>query len=287
MKSIDAIVQNHAVAAYTVMCFLFSWGSVVLAVGLRIPPPDQAEELLPILVAGTLLGPSVSGVALSLAKYGVDGTWKNLRERYRWENRYALASLFAPAMAGLALCLMGAIVSSELYAPAIFTVDRDERASLVAVGVGYGVVAGSFEELGWSLFAVPEMLKSKSVLQTGLEVGLVWGVWHFLVAIYGSGDEDGALSFDLFLPWIPWNLLVLPVYRVLMVWVFEVTGRRVLPMALLHGTLTASLPLILMPKRATGAALAYFYLLFAFLLATVPLFCLAVFRFNVKRNKIN
>ena len=156
------------------------------------------------------------------------------------------------------------------------------------MGIGYGFVAGSFEELGWSFFAVPEMLEEgESGRKTGLTVGLVWGMWHFLVAIYGSGNEDGALSFDLFMPWIPWNLLVLPVYRVLMVWVFEASGRRVLPMTLLHGPLTASLPLILMPTRATGAALACFYLLFAFLLATVPLFCLAVFRFNVKRNKIN
>ena len=88
----------------------------------------------------------------------------------------------------------------------------------------------------------------------------------FMVAIWGSGAEDGSFSFDLFVPWIPWNLLVLPCYRVLMLFLYDRT-KSILSMAIMHGSLTASLPLILMPP-VTGYALSAFYTLFAVVLGT-------------------
>jgi membrane protease YdiL (CAAX protease family) len=134
--------------------------------------------------------------------------------------------------------------------------------ALVLIGVGYGVIAGFFEELGWSGFAMPETRKQgHGIVTTGLTVGLMWGLWHFLVALWGSGTEDGSFSFDLFIPWIPWNLLVLPCFRVLMVLLYERT-QSIPSMSILHGSLTASLPLILMPP-ATGYALSGFYTILA------------------------
>ena len=53
-----------------------------------------------------------------------------------------------------------------------------------------------------------------------------------------------------------------------MVYVFELTERSVLAMSIMHGTLTASLPLILMPQAA-GLALASFYSLLGVTLVTI------------------
>jgi hypothetical protein len=111
-----------------------------------------------------------------------------------------------------------------------------------------------------------------SKLDAGLILGLVWGVWHFLVAIWGSGDAEGRFSMDQFLPWIPWNVLVLPLYRVFIVQVYGKTN-SVIPTVIMHASLTASLPLILMPN-ITGVALASFYSLIAVALASI-LFCLS------------
>lgn len=55
---------------------------------------------------------------------------------------------------------------------------------------------------------------------------------------------------------------VLPAYRVLMVWVYDRTGGSLPVAMLMHASLTASLPLILMP-RATGVALSASYLVLA------------------------
>mmetsp|Transcript_22113 Transcript_22113/g.63407 ORF Transcript_22113/g.63407 Transcript_22113/m.63407 type:complete len:278 (-) Transcript_22113:879-1712(-) len=257
------------------LCFLLSWGSVLLFVGgmKNFPAlPEQTEQELPIVAAATLLGPIVSGVAFSLIKYGRKGTSQHLRERTRWNNSYAALFFCAPAIVGSILTILSALVSADEYKPAILTINAEERVSYLLIGLGYGAAAGIFEEIGWSFFATPEMLEKLTQLDTGILLGLVWGFWHFLVAIWGSGDAEGRFSVDQFLPWIPWNTLVLPLYRVLMVQVFCKT-KSVIPMVILHASLTASLPLILMPN-ITGVALASFYSLIAVALASI-LFCLS------------
>jgi membrane protease YdiL (CAAX protease family) len=234
--------------------------------------PEQTEQKLPIVIAATLLGPSVSGVVFSLIKYGVKGTGQNLRERMRWNSYYATLFFFAPAIVGTTLIILSALVSADEYRPAILTVNDEERVSFILIGLGYGAAAGMFEEIGWSFFVTPELLLKLSKLDAGLILGLVWGFWHFLVAIWGSGDAEGRFSMDQFLPWIPWNVLVLPLYRVFIVQVYGKTN-SVIPTVIMHASLTASLPLILMPN-ITGVALASFYSLIAVALASI-LFCLS------------
>jgi hypothetical protein len=112
------------------------------------------------------------------------------------------------------------------------------------VGAGGG---GLLEELGWTGFAVPTLLRQRhGVLSTGLIVGLLWGAWHFLVAFWGSGTSSGALSLAIFLPAIIFYVGSLPAYRVLMVRVYERTGESMFVAMLMHAVFSASM-LILQP----------------------------------------
>ena len=47
-----------------------------------------------------------------------------------------------------------------------------------------------FEELGWTGFATPTLRRRNRVLATGLIVGVLWGAWHFLVTLWGSGTPS-------------------------------------------------------------------------------------------------
>ena len=85
-------------------------------------------------------------------------------------------------------------------------------------------------------------------LATGLIVGVLWGVWHFLV-FWEHGSFSGALPLALLLA-SP-LLLGLPAYRVLMVWVYDRTGSLLVAM-LMHASLTAT-QLILRPLPASGS----------------------------------
>jgi len=54
---------------------------------------------------------------------------------------------------------------------------------LLLMGIAGGLMAGIFEELGWTGFAIPGMRRRYSVLVTGLIVGLIWQYRYFIEII--------------------------------------------------------------------------------------------------------
>jgi membrane protease YdiL (CAAX protease family) len=119
-------------------------------------------------------------------------------------------------------------------------------------------VAGIFEELGWTGFAIPRMRLRYGVLATGLIVGVLWGAWHFPL-FSGSGSSSGALPPALYLVVLLFS--VLPAFRVLMVWVYDRT-ESLLVAILMHVSLTAS-TLILMPLATSGVTAVTYDLVLA------------------------
>ena len=96
-------------------------------------------------------------------------------------------------------------------------------------------------------------------LAPGLSWAFLWGVWHFLVNFWSSGNSSGALSTDLLVPSLIFSVGILPVYRVLMVWVYDHTG-SVLVAMLMHAGLIFSTLFVLKPA-VTGAALSTYYVI--------------------------
>ena len=67
-----------------------------------------------------------------------------------------------------------------------FTVS--DKPILFLMGIAVGLVAGIFEELGWTGFAVPTLLRLRyGVLGTGLIVGVLWGAWHLPINFWEAG----------------------------------------------------------------------------------------------------
>jgi membrane protease YdiL (CAAX protease family) len=189
--------------------------------------------------------------------YGREGFRDLLTRMTRWRvgaRWYAVALLTAPLLYG-AISLALSLTSPE-YLPSIFT--TDEKASLLLMGIAYGLIGGGFlEELGWTGFAIPRMRLRYSVLGTGLIVGLLWGAYHFSVIFWGS-SPSGALPLAILLAQLfAW----LPAFRVLMVWVYERTQSLLLAM-LMHASLSASM-LILQPLGIAGMSLLIYLLVFA------------------------
>jgi membrane protease YdiL (CAAX protease family) len=119
-----------------------------------------------------------------------------------------------------------------------------------------GLIVGIFEELGWTGFAVPTLLRMRyGVLSTGLIVGVLWGAWHLLGNdIWASVATSGRLPPALFAVVVGLVLLVgqLPAYRVLMVWVYERTNGSLLLAMLMHASYSAC-TFIFGPVAGTGA----------------------------------
>ena len=264
MKTIRAFIERHPVLSFYALAFAISWVGILIVVGVGpgviLATPEQFEKLFPFVYLAMLVGPSVAGILLTGLLHGRAGLREMLSRLLRWRvgaRWYAVALLTAPLLY-MAVLLVLSLTSPEFF-PGIFA--SGDKAALLLFGIAVGLMAGFFEELGWTGFAVPTLLRLRyGVLGTGLIVGVPWGAWHFLTTFWGSGTSSGAISLDILLPGVLFAVGILPAYRVLMVWVYDRTKGSLFVAMLMHASLTASM-LILGPL-ATGAALATYELVF-------------------------
>lgn len=269
MKALRSFIKSRPVPTYFILTFVISWGGVlILGTPHGMPTTsDQFERLYPIVFLPYLLGPAVSGILLITLVDGKAGLRELLSRLLRWQVNarwYAVAILMAPLLTlGILFPLS---LTSPAFLPAIFT--ADDKLPLLMTGVAVGLFGGGLlEEPGWTGFAVPRLRRKHSVFVTGLIVGVLWGVWHFLPTYWGSGDSSGTLSLSLLLPPCFFYIAVLPAYRLLMVWVYERT-RSLLVAILMHASLTASTLFVLAPA-VEGVRLFLYYLVLAAVLWSI------------------
>lgn len=255
-----AFLAKHPVAAYFVLTFTISWGGVLLvlgALGGMTGVKAQENPVFPLALLAMVAGPSLTGILLTGLIDGQRGLGEFRSRLLKWRVGaawYAVALLAAPLLAMTVTSTL-AFFSRE-FVPGILA--ADDKVAVVLLGLVVGTIAGFFEELGWTGFAIPRLKQHHSVLATGLIVGLLWSGWHVLVVVWGIGERAGAIPLPVFI--IVDGLAGLPAFRVLMVWVYDRTGSLAVGM-LMHVSLTAS-TLILTPQT-TGIFLLVYGLTFA------------------------
>jgi len=261
MAIIKAFIKKHALPAYFALTFAISWGAVLVVIGgpggLR-GTTAQSDPLFPFVYLAMLAGPSAAGILLTSlvdGRAGLRELMGRLLERHVDARWWAVALLTAPLL--ITATLLTLSLASPTFLPGILT--SPGKASLLLFGIAVGLGAGCFEELGWTGFAVPGLMRRYGVLTTGLIAGGLWGAWHFLVVVWGIGSSAGTLPLALF---VPLDLFAfLPAYRVLMVWLYDRTESLLVAM-LMHASLTASM-LILGPLAISGGTLLTYELVFA------------------------
>ncbi len=235
--TLRSLIRRHPALSYFALTFAISIGGVLLVTrpsgifGTR----EEFDRLMLLWSLALVAGPSVSGLLMTWLVGGAQGLREYRARLLRWRvagRWYAIALLTAPVC--FLAVLLALSVSSEDFLPRIFVVD--DPASVLISGMAVGLIAGLFEELGWTGFAVPMLRKRYGVAATGLILGVVWGLWHFHVKIW-SADAFGMV------PYLPADLasavIGLTGFRLLMVWVHERTHSLLLAI-LMHASLTAS-----------------------------------------------
>ncbi|NIM90139.1 MAG: CPBP family intramembrane metalloprotease [Candidatus Aminicenantes bacterium] len=86
------------------------------------------------------------------------------------------------------------------------------------------------EELGWSGYAIDPMQDRWNALQASILLGLIGAVWH--VIPLAQADRSAT--------WIAWQCLNLVALRVLLVWLYNNTGKSVFAAALCHAMVNVS-----------------------------------------------
>lgn len=256
MASMRAFIARHPVATFYALSFVISQGSVLLvAAPGGIPgPPERTARLFPLALLAWLAGIGGSGLLLTGLVHGKAGYRDLLGRLLRWRvgaRWYAVALLTTP-FAYLAVLLVLSRFSSE-FTPRI--VEEGGKVSLLVSAVAMGLLGAILEELGWTGFVIPELLRRRGALAAGLIAGLLWGLWHIPLTYWTTGDPASVWpsSPALFLAvYLAGGVGGLAAYRVLMVWVYDRTGSLLVATLMHTGLIVCNI--YLLAPAVTGAA---------------------------------
>jgi len=92
-------------------------------------------------------------------------------------------------------------------------------------------VAALDEELGWSGYVIDPMQDRWNALRASILLGLVWAAWHIVPYLQAHRS----------LAWIAWQCLFTVAARVLLVWLYNNTGKSVFAAAVCHAMLNVSI----------------------------------------------
>lgn len=268
-------IRRNALTVYFALAFAIAWGLILVVIGVDGLQPASARPMQSVLLVflAMLIGPSLTSIALTAlldGKRGLGELFARWRQRQASPPWYAVALLTTTAL----LLVIGGMLSrvAPVFTPSLLA--SSDKLTVLVFALVIGVLAGFFEEIGWSGFATPRMLKQHGVLTTGLTLGALWGTWHLLADYWGNAGAFGALYPIRGLLWV----VTLTAYRILMVWVYSKTSSLGL-MQLMHAGFTGGQALWEPPLPPADYLL--WYGLFA---ATLWLLVILLIRFQCKRE---
>jgi membrane protease YdiL (CAAX protease family) len=147
-------------------------------------------------------------------------------------------------------------------------------------GLAAGLIAGFFEEIGWTGFAYPRMRTRFGALGGALVLGLLWAAWHLpVVDSLGAASPHGAAWPAFFASFA----VVMIAIRVLIAWVYANT-ESVLGAQLLHASSTGALVIFGAPAVTPGQEVLW-YLAYGLLLWVVVIFVVRRYGQSLTRDQ--
>lgn len=229
-----SLILKYPLAAFFIIAFLLGTGFVVLI----------AEGMLPSEMAlASVLSASGSGIVMAAAEGETAGLRRLLRRLLIWRVGigYWLFSLLFP----IPVFLLGSL-TNRLFGGDLFVLRGTESVfEILPVFLGFFVVAGLGQELGWTGFLLTRLQSRYSALASSIIRGVLVGVWHLPLLMYAWQKNPAFDSFP-YRGWIAQNgfltafaviliMFGLP-WSILYTWLFNNTGGSLLLVAVLHGS---------------------------------------------------
>ena len=244
----ESFVERHPVASYFVLTYAISWTGALLVVLPHLMRREGVPKLAGILMfPAMLLGPSVAGIILTTLLDGRGGLADLFKRMHviSFGTRWYGMLLVPPALVFTVLLCLKAFVS-----PAYAT-------NRFLPGLGFGLLAGFFEEIGWMGYAFPKMRKRWSPFASAALLGVLWGTWHLPVIDYlGAATPHGVYLIPFFLAFT----VAMTAMRELIAFVYMRT-KSVLFAQLMHASSTSALA-VLSPAGVSAAQEVVWYLVY-------------------------
>lgn len=220
------IATRRQVVLFFVLVFSLSWLGAFCVVAPKLlhgQPIGKFDGLMMFPVM--LLGPAFAGSALTVV---FDG-WKGLRDLGARMVRVSPVWL-------MPLVIPFALVAGVLFGFKAF-VSPEFRPNVFVVGAAFGILAGLLEEIGWTGFALPRMLRPENAIAPAILLGLLWGLWHLpVIDFLGAASPHGVWLMPFALTFI----VAMTAMRVLIAWIY-VNTKSVLLAQLMHACSTGAL----------------------------------------------
>jgi membrane protease YdiL (CAAX protease family) len=223
----SAFLARHALLAYLVLAYGFSW-IILVPAGLAFQAGMLGDDSGPVGLLALLapFGPALAAFVVSAAIGGRAAVGELLRRLVQWQvgiGWYLLVLLGVPVVELLgAFVVIGRVPVEDLVENLPVILGR-YLPNLLAVTV----LTGLAEEPGWRGFALPRLQVQPGPLVGTAILGVVWAGWHLPNLLFGGWTVE---SYGL---WFVATVASAFLYT----WVYNHVAGSLLVMMLLHATI--------------------------------------------------
>ena len=218
MSQLREFVDRYSFFFFVLLAFAISWAAFLITSDINF------------IVAK--FGPSIAGVLMALIVGGIAGLRELLQRFAIWnvQIKWYLLALLGPALLWTLAVFIEALLSGTTPEIHLSNITAFVPLFLTALFLGGGLG----EELGWRGFALPKLQQRMSPITSSLLIGLVWGLWHAPVFVWGDAARSGGVA----------ALIFFTIFTIclsfIFTWTFNSTrGGLVIPV-LLHGAFNAT-----------------------------------------------
>lgn len=198
------------------------------------------KEFNPTFTILFLLGggiPSIIGITLTYLIDGVAGLRRLFARLHIHDGNipFLVVAALIPTACGLA----------ARTAFAAFVPVESIAYNLIPGFVVTGLLAGILEEFGWRGFATERLNKENRPFHTGLIVGILWSLWHFVGVYWALGKQFGVLLFPYYVV-----ALIIPLtsYSLILAYIHKYKTNSLFLSILMHTALSATASVFLTPQ---------------------------------------
>ncbi len=217
MKDMD--LKKNSLSLYFAIAYALPIvTTVIVALVAGLPSGIVVKEMSAatlIVVMAMVHAPTIAATIVVFRSQGFNGIKILFQQLKDWK--------FALHWYLRAILIFPVTILAVLLVLSLFSASFTPVLSLNVMAFG-ALFSALWEEIGWTGFATPVMLKRFSPLKVGLLLGVVHAIWHLAAGVYGAGVFHG----DLFIV----NFFVTSVgivgLRIVTIWIYARTSSLVL-----------------------------------------------------------
>ena len=262
MKDMD--LKKNSLSLYFVIAFALPVvTTIIVALTAGLPSGLVINNISAGAVAVTMAmvhAPTIAAIIVVCRSQRLKGI-KILFQQFRYWK-------FAPHWYLKAILIFPATILAVLFVLSSFSASFFPVLSLSVIAFG-ALFGALWEEVGWTGFATPVMLKRLSPLKVGLLLGFVHAMWHLAASLYGAGAFHGNLFIVNFLA----TSVGIVGLRIVTIWIYTRTSSLVLGW-LTHASFTVGQLLLVSFDLTSGETIVWNWA-FSFAVTGIVIFLVA------------